>query len=54
VPVIQSRRMRDALRRAGRSVELIEVPDAGHADWEAGQEQMLMARYVDLLRQAFA
>ncbi len=54
VPVIQSRRMRDALRRAGRSVELIEVPDAGHADWEAGQEQALMARYVDLLRQAFA
>jgi dipeptidyl aminopeptidase/acylaminoacyl peptidase len=54
LPVIQSRRMRDALRGAGKPVELIEVPDAGHADWEDAREQELMTRYVDLLRTAFA
>jgi dipeptidyl aminopeptidase/acylaminoacyl peptidase len=54
VPVIQSRRMRDALRGAGKSVELFEVRDAGHADWPDATEQDLMTRYVELLRQAFA
>ena len=53
VPVAQSRRMRDALNRAGRTVELIEVEDAGHGDWEDSQEQMLMERYVGLLRRVF-
>ena len=54
LPVIQSRRMRDALRGAGKSVELIEVANAGHADWEDAREQELMSRYVDLFRTAFA
>ena len=54
LPVIQSRRMRDALRGAGKSVELIEVDDAGHADWEDAKERELMTRYVALFRQAFA
>ena len=53
VPVIQSRRMRDALRDAGKTVDLIEVADAGHADWEDSQELALMTRYIALLRQAF-
>lgn len=54
VPVIQSRRMRDALRRAGKSVELIEIEDAGHADWDDDQELALMERYIGLIRTAFA
>ena len=54
VPVVQSRRMRDALRAAGRPVELVEIDDAGHADWADATEQDLMTRYVDLLRRAFA
>lgn len=54
LPVIQSRRMRDALRGAGKPVELIEIDDAGHADWEDAKEQELMTRYVALFRQAFA
>jgi len=54
LPLIQSRRMRDALRSAGKPVELIEVEDAGHADWEDAKEQELITRYVALLRQAFA
>jgi len=54
LPLIQSRRMRDALRGAGKSVELIEVEDAGHANWEDVKEQELMTRYVALFRQAFA
>lgn len=54
LPLIQSRRMRDALRSAGKSVELIEVADAGHADWEDARERELMTRYVALFRGAFA
>jgi len=53
LPLIQSRRMRDALSGAGKSVELIEVEDAGHADWEDDQELTLMTRYITLFRQAF-
>lgn len=54
LPISQSRRMRDALRGAGKPVELIEVEDAGHANWEETKEQELMTRYVALLRRAFA
>lgn len=54
VPVIQSQRMRDALRSARKTVELIEIEKFGHADWPTSQEQALMTRYVTLLRQAFA
>ncbi|HWW11259.1 MAG TPA: alpha/beta fold hydrolase, partial [Brevundimonas sp.] len=54
VLVSQSRRMRDAMRRAGKTVELIEIEDFGHGDWEDDKEQELMTRYVALFRQAFA
>jgi pimeloyl-ACP methyl ester carboxylesterase len=54
VPVIESRRMNNALRDAGKTVELIEVEDAGHADWPAEKEQELLERYIALLKQAFA
>ena len=54
VPVIQSRRMRDALRGAGKTVELIEIDRAGHADWDDAQELALMTRYIALIRTAFA
>jgi dipeptidyl aminopeptidase/acylaminoacyl peptidase len=54
VPVVQSQRMRDALRSARRSVDYVEVPDAGHADWSDDQELALMRRYVALFRTAFA
>ena len=54
VPVIQSRIMHRALRDAGKTVDLVEVPDAGHADWDTDVERGLMGRYVTLLRRAFA
>ena len=54
VLVNQSRRMADALRRAGKPVEFVEVADAGHSDWEDAVERGLMARYVALLTTAFA
>lgn len=54
VPVAQSHRMRDALRAARKTVDYVEIPDFGHADWEAEQELALMRRYVDLFRTAFA
>lgn len=54
VPVAQSHRMRDALRAARKPVEYVEIPEAGHADWEDDQELTLMRRYVELFRTAFA
>lgn len=54
VPVAQSRIMHSALRGARKTVELVEVPDAGHGDWEDDVEKRLMERYVALLRRAFA
>lgn len=53
VPVIQSRIMNSALRGARKAVDYVEVPDAGHADWEDDVERGLMERYVALLRRAF-
>ncbi|MGH7026277.1 alpha/beta hydrolase family protein [Brevundimonas sp.] len=54
VPVHQSRRMHDALRAAGKTVDYVEVTGAGHADWEDEIDRSLMRRYTALLRQAFA
>lgn len=54
VPVAQSRRMRDALRAARKTVDYIEIEAFGHADWEDEQEKALMQRYVALLSDAFA
>lgn len=53
VPIVQSRIMNRALRAAGKAVEQVEVPDAGHADWEDEVEKDLMERYVALLRRVF-
>ncbi|MFK0297620.1 alpha/beta hydrolase family protein [Brevundimonas sp. NPDC090276] len=54
VPVIQSRIMNSALRGSRKTVDYVEVPDAGHADWADDVEKELMERYVALLRTAFA
>ncbi len=50
----QSRRMNQALRSAGKRVEYIEVPEAGHGDWEPEVEWDLMRRYVALFAEVFA
>lgn len=54
VPIVQSRIMNRALRAAGKTVEHVEVPDAGHGDWEDRVEKELMQRYVALLTRVFA
>ncbi len=54
VPVYQSRQMNAALRGAGKTVDYVEVPDAGHGDWEDDVEQGLMGRYIALLNRVFA
>lgn len=54
VPVVQSQRMRDALRSARKEVDYVEIRDYGHGDWEDPQEKALMERYVALLRRVFA
>ncbi len=54
VPVFQSRRMKEALERAGKSVDYIEIRGAGHADWEDGVELDLMTQYIELFRRVFA
>jgi dipeptidyl aminopeptidase/acylaminoacyl peptidase len=54
VPVLQSRRMHEALKAAGKRVDYVEVAGAGHADWEDDIERSLMRRYVTLIANAFA
>ncbi len=54
VPVEQTRRLNAALRGAGKSVEFVEVNDAGHGDWDSDKEQELLGRYVGLLKRVFA
>ena len=54
VPVFQSRRMKEALDRAGKTVNYVEVRGAGHADWEDDVELDLMTQYIALFRRVFA
>lgn len=54
VPVFQSRRMKDALQSAGKSVDYREIPDVGHGGWEDELEQDMMARCIALLQRVFA
>lgn len=54
VPVFQSRRMKDALQAAGKSVDYREIPDVGHGGWEEEVEQEMMERCIALLRRVFA
>lgn len=54
VSALQSTNMRDALNRAGKTVDYVNVVNGGHADWEDDIESGLQARYVNLLRAAFA
>jgi dipeptidyl aminopeptidase/acylaminoacyl peptidase len=54
VPVFQSRRMKEALDRAGKSVDYVEIRGSGHADWEDDVEMGLMTRYIALFRRVFA
>jgi len=54
VSVMQSTGMRDALNRAGKTVEYVPVVNGGHADWEDDAEARLQARYLRLLRSVFA
>lgn len=53
-PISHSRAMKTALERAGKPVELIEVEDAGHGDWDDDKELELMTRYVGFLKSALA
>ena len=54
VPVFQSRRMKEALDRAGKAVDYVEIRGGGHADWEDDVELNLMTRYIELFRRVFA
>jgi len=54
VPIEQSRLMARALKDAGKPHELVEVPGAGHADWDDDRDQALMVRLVEFLAGAFA
>ena len=54
VPVFQSRRMKEALDRAGKPVTFVEVRGAGHGDWDDDVELGLMEQYIALFRRVFA
>lgn len=49
VPPEQSKIMRDALRKAGKSVEYLEIPDMGHSGWKPQQSQIVLTRAIDFL-----
>lgn len=50
----QSRLMAKALKAAGKSHELIEVPNAGHATWSDEKDRELMEKVIAFLGRAFA
>jgi dipeptidyl aminopeptidase/acylaminoacyl peptidase len=54
VPVEQSRAMRDALKRAHRTVDYVEAVAEGHPQWTFDNNVMMVRRAVDHIRKAFA
>lgn len=54
VPPSQTEGMRRALRDAGKSVDFIEIRNAGHGDWAREVDQEIWRRYIDFLRRALA
>jgi dipeptidyl aminopeptidase/acylaminoacyl peptidase len=54
VPKSQSEIMRRALQSAGKSVEFVEVRNAGHGSWVDEVDLELWRRYIDFLARAFA
>ncbi|MBP7648956.1 MAG: S9 family peptidase [Phenylobacterium sp.] len=54
VAVAQSRMMAQAMKSAGKSVELVTLRDAGHNGWEPEMELDVLKRCVDFLGKAFA
>jgi dipeptidyl aminopeptidase/acylaminoacyl peptidase len=49
VPAVQSRLMRDALKKAGKSVDLLEVEDMGHGPGTPQQSMTVLSRAIDFL-----
>ncbi|GMU68589.1 MAG: hypothetical protein AMXMBFR37_09220 [Steroidobacteraceae bacterium] len=49
VPVRQSRMMRDALQKAGRTVRLIEVENEGHDGWSVGNDRKFVEETIAFL-----
>lgn len=54
VPPEQSRRMRDALKAAGKQVELVEVEGAGHPFWPDPKDRALMEKVTAFIAAQFA
>lgn len=52
VPVAQSRRMKRALERAGKTVEYLEFPEETHSDWSQENDTRLMNRVIAFLNRA--
>lgn len=45
----QSKRMRDALKKAGKSVDYLEIEDMGHGGWTPQQSMTVLTRVVEFL-----
>ncbi len=54
VAVAQSRMMAQALKAAGKPVELVTLRDAGHGGWEPEMEADVLKRCVAFLSKALA
>ncbi len=52
VPIAQSRAMEKALKRAGRSVRLIELEDEGHGGWDSETEASFLAEMIAFVEAA--
>ncbi len=49
VPVEQSKIMRDALKKAGKPVEYLEIKDMGHGGWTPQQSMTVLSKAIDFL-----
>lgn len=52
VPISQSRAMEAALKKAGRSVRLIETPGEGHSGWDADNEASALTEMLAFVNKA--
>lgn len=49
VLVEQSKIMRDALKKAGKTVDYLEIPDMGHGGWKPQQTMTVLKRAIEFL-----
>lgn len=54
VPIAQSKLMRDALKKAGRAPDYLEIKDMGHRNWSPQESQKVLTKAIGFLDKALA